>query len=68
LTLTAAMLMHNYSDLVLPRAYSILVYVYAKIEYVSVRMYLSKSRIRTLRRPILEPCSTPGKALGGAEL
>ena len=34
--------------------YSILVYVYAKIEYVSVRTYPSTNRIRTLRT--LEPC------------
>jgi len=32
-------------------------YAYAKIEYVSVRTYLSENRIRTLR--ILEPCHTP---------
>jgi len=32
-------------------------YAYAKIEYVSVRAYLSKNRIRTLR--ILEPWCAP---------
>ena len=36
------------------RAGILFLFTYAKIEYVSVRTYLSKNRIRTLR--ILEPC------------
>jgi len=35
------------------RARILFLFTYAKIEYVSVRTYLSKNRIRTLR--ILEP-------------
>jgi len=59
MTLIAAMI-NYYSDLFLSSCHDriLFLFTYAKVEYVSVRTYLSKNRIRTLR--ILQPW-TPGK-------